>query len=470
MSSLPPTSPLQRLQVTDGLLLTAERWQVAHSYHRQRQNLHFQAQQQPGIVSGLGVCPVAAPMQVAAQYRDGRWLQVQPGMAIDQEGNPIVVPRPVEYRIAAEPGAEPLQVYLVLSFVDPDRLDRRDGTHVVQETFRLEEKVVPPDATEIELCRIWLQAGTVQVRSPLNGFAPAPNELDLRYRPRMRDRPKGTLNLGYLTVSSDPVPRTAVALSGLLDALDGLYPSLQGEFEPGHIALRQGSQHLLERMQMYDLLHLTRAHCQQLQESDTDLLRSYLATGGVLLVEAAAAVTPLGEMFQVWAEVMKTLTYADTGEYYNELKSEQLGLESAMAAELEELIAPIRPLIPQEALTLAGLKPADYLDQQHPLRTTPFRFGLFPALQRAPLVLFNWGGVVVSVGELSTAWGSPEAAFMSRETIRSAQELGINLLHFAWQRRQWQQSMTPFAPVEPSPAPGLSRSSRLDAIFDQLDR
>ncbi|MEL6879498.1 MAG: hypothetical protein AAFP09_03160 [Cyanobacteria bacterium J06607_10] len=48
-------SPLQRLQVNDGMLITADHWQIAHSYHRQRQTIHYESAHQGGIVSGLGI-------------------------------------------------------------------------------------------------------------------------------------------------------------------------------------------------------------------------------------------------------------------------------------------------------------------------------------------------------------------------------------------------------------------------------
>ena len=96
----PTIAPMQRQQVRDGLLLTAERWQRAHDYQRKRQNLHYQSINQPGIVCGLGVRVIPAPEEVAAQYRDNRWVQIQPGIAIDLEGNPIVVPHQINFRIA----------------------------------------------------------------------------------------------------------------------------------------------------------------------------------------------------------------------------------------------------------------------------------------------------------------------------------------------------------------------------------
>ncbi len=51
----PRLQPFERLQISDGITINAERWQFAHEYHRQRQNFQYQALYEPGIVYGLGV-------------------------------------------------------------------------------------------------------------------------------------------------------------------------------------------------------------------------------------------------------------------------------------------------------------------------------------------------------------------------------------------------------------------------------
>ena len=58
---------------------------------------HYQSLHQPGIVCGLGVSVIPAPADLPAQYRDGRWLQIQSGIAIDLVGNPIIVPQPIDF-------------------------------------------------------------------------------------------------------------------------------------------------------------------------------------------------------------------------------------------------------------------------------------------------------------------------------------------------------------------------------------
>ncbi|MFH7244876.1 MAG: hypothetical protein ACHWZW_18735 [Spirulina sp.] len=468
----PPRHPLQRLQVSDGLLVTAERWQVAHQYHRQRQNLHFQAFHQGGIVSGLGVCPTEAPAQVANMYRDGRWLQVQPGIAMDDQGNPIVVPQPITYRIAAQPTTEPMLVYLVLKFVDPDQLEPRTGTHVVQETFRLEEKVAPPDGLEIELCRLVLQPGDRPITLPRNGFTPAANELDWRYRPLAQRRPLGDITLGYLTLTPQARPDLEDALQRLMTAMPGLWPNLRGKVNPMPLCLRQGLALTSIDLQAYDLLHLTYAEAQALTQEEIDLLRVFEAEGGTLLIEVAPARTTLEEIFQVWADVIKVLSNSvgvvDTTMGAT-LGSEQAELERCLAVELAHSLPALATWVGQPLPTVPAspgeVIPGDWplagrLTDRHPLRQQPFTFSQSLLIHNQPLALFNWGGVVVAVGDLTGLWGGPKTQFMPRDSLRSAQELGINLLHLAWQRRQW--AITTLPETSPGPPP------RLENIYERL--
>ena len=84
-------------------------------------------------------------------------------------------------------------------------------------------------------------------------------------------------------------------------------------------------------------------------------------------------------------------------------------------------------------------------------------------IHQQPLALFNWGGVVAVVGDLTGLWGGPKTQFMPRDSLRSAQELGINLLHLAWQRRQWALAISPESPMADADA-----VSSLDTIYDRL--
>ncbi|MGC9505894.1 MAG: hypothetical protein ACP5D4_19475, partial [Baaleninema sp.] len=90
----PHPEPLYRLDVYDGLTINAARWNDEREYHRRRQNVHYQGLHEPGILSGLGV-RILQPSEIPDEMsrENVRWVEIEPGLALDLEGNPIVIPR-----------------------------------------------------------------------------------------------------------------------------------------------------------------------------------------------------------------------------------------------------------------------------------------------------------------------------------------------------------------------------------------
>lgn len=393
---LPPIKLLERLLVSDSLLINAERWSIAHEYHRQRQNLHYQSLNQPGIVCGLGVHLIPVPPEIPADYRDRRWVEIQPGIAIDLAGNPIIVPQPETYRIAAQvPASELLIVYLVVSYVDPEKL-RRQESSVVQETFRIDEKLSPPTDTEVELCRVLLQPGTVELKNPTDVFSPGSNQLDLRYRTQARSRPQAVMQVAQVVHQAEHAGNFA-NLSFLLQSVLGLYPPL---LTGAVTQLNLATPELSMLLAAYDLLFLTGGESFSLTPEEFAGLKSYLDTGGVLLVDAPTDGAAMIESI--------------------------LGLAKQLGTPLEDL---------------------KRMNRNHPLRTQPFLFAALPTLNRQQIHIAYGGGIVLVVGQLSAAWGLDQELSLPRETIRTAQELGINILHFAWYRRRMMQLLGANAPI-----------------------
>lgn len=380
----PSIKPFERLQATDGLLINAERWRKAHEYHRQRQNVHYQSLSQPGIVCGLGVRVISPPDTVDAQYRDRRWVQIQPGIAIDLIGNLIVVPQPIDFRIATEvTGSEPVMIYLVVTYIDPDELRREGRNDVVQETFRIDEKSNRQNS-EVELCRILLQTGNVEISQPDDVFFPGYNNLDLRHRMQAQVRPQALVRMAQVNHSDPECARNFFNLSYLLQSLTGLYPALQGATEIEQVTLDV-------EMKNYDLLYLTGRQALSLasHSREFETLKSYLNTGSVLLVDAPPDATALVESIQLLAQ--------------------QLG---------------------------HSLTPLEELRRDHPLRTRPFLFAALPIFNQQQLRVSIGGGIILCMGDLAAFWGPDRGLTLSRITIRTAQELGINVLYYGWRRRQ----------------------------------
>jgi len=380
----PVIAPMERQQVRDGLLLTAERWQRAHDYQRKRQNLHYQSINQPGIVCGLGVRVIPAPEEVAAQYRDNRWVQIQPGIAIDVEGNPIIVPHQINFRIATElKDSEPVTVYLVAQYRDPDRLGGSPDREVVQETFRIDERSRLPERSDVELCRVLVRSSKQDLlRTPVDVFFPGYGELDLRYRRQAQARPQGLVQVAQINSDDSECSRNFFNLTYLLRAVEDIYPSLKGAETVDRVTWD-------ENIQPYELLYLTGQQGLSLNNHQFSMLSSYLKSGGTLLVDAPVQNTELIESVQLLAQHLQT---------------------------------PLKSL--QESR------------RDHPLRIKPFLFSALPVVDGSRVQLLSGGGIILAIGNLGGLWGLDEQLERSRTEIRTAQELGINILHFAWKRKQ----------------------------------
>lgn len=378
-------SPLQRLRMYDSLMINAERWLMAHDYHRQRQNVLYQSLHQPGIVYGLGVCKTDAPRAVTAKFREQPWLKIQPGIAIDWEGNPIIVPKAIDFPLnfPATSTNEPLNIYLVISYRDPEQLSYKSNSETIQETFRIDQKNSIPVEGEVELCRFLWLPGNNEIEHPKNLFFPKVNELNLNYRYQAGFRPKAMVSIGTLDTLSD---ETRKNLEQLMYSISTLYPALNGREVIDSVLLIG-----LEKVVKYDLFYLSIRDLQQLKERELSILDKYIANGGVILIEATTnhnQIEKIAQFIQIKFKFNSSVWHKT-------------------------------------------------LSREHPLRNKPFLFVALPEINRYPIELWhNDNGIILIEGNLSAAWGYDEGLFLSRNDIRTAQEFGINILHYAWQRKQ----------------------------------
>ena len=74
---------LKRVNPFQGLVIDADTWRDAHNYHRDQQRLHLLAFHRTGIVEGL---------EVTANNPPDLSVTIHPGMAVDPEGNAIIIP------------------------------------------------------------------------------------------------------------------------------------------------------------------------------------------------------------------------------------------------------------------------------------------------------------------------------------------------------------------------------------------
>ncbi len=442
----PEIRSFERLQVSDGLMINSERWRLAHEYHQQRQNMQYQSLFLPGIICGLGVAPSTAPADLPAKFRDGRWVQIQPGIAIDLHGNFIVVPEPLDFRISTEAYDRNIEiVYLVLSYVDPAKLKRSVSNEVLVETFRVNEKTDLPIDTDIEICRIAIAEGDLTIQKPLDVFAPTVSQLDLRYRLQAKLRPQNVIRIACFSSEDKKEGLTKQNLKFLGKALISLAPSIC-LIEP--IAnLDINAELTLNDLHGYHLLYLTGEQVLTLNEPTQLALRSYVASGGVILIEAAIRNTKLENLLSIQQELRSAsiklnknmaaqfndrsnIMSDDQFSIRAELKTELDAIEIEVGSHTQDLLNSFRSRILMETAMLAFSD----LDHEHPLRNQPFLFNRLPVFTENPIQMLVGGGVITVMGNLSTVWGGQSEQELTREDIRTCQELGVNILNYAAQR------------------------------------
>ncbi|MTJ53148.1 hypothetical protein FJR38_11100 [Anabaena sp. UHCC 0253] len=425
----PPAIELfKRFQVADGLLINSEKWQIAHEYHRRRQNVHYQSVNQAGIVCGFAVHLLRKTVPGNSNQYEF-FLKFQKGIAIDRYGNCIVLDQEWEKKIATKIATSiPKTVYFVVSYQEPVA----NGKEVVTEQFEIKERTEPPSENEVELCRIRLTSQR-DIKISQNVFAPGDDELDFRYRPSAKWRSLSMIrtatytDLGQWQEVFADAPQ-ASNLSYLLQSLNSLYPSL----EALHVGDSESSNPNLPTD--YNLISVTDTQIQKFDAQGINILQSYLQTGGVILIEHLTNTHKIGGLIKAKQDLQQEIM---------NLEEELIDEREILTEELRSQTDTVKAILDQIAHEYnqklnTKLQPLTELTN-HPLRKTPFLFDQLPSINQQPISILADGGIIVVIGKLSSAWGNNGNLSLSRETIRSAQEMGINILHFAWRRKELTQ-------------------------------
>ncbi|PSN10764.1 hypothetical protein C7293_26895 [filamentous cyanobacterium CCT1] len=419
----------------DGLSINASRWAIAHNYHRHRQNIHFQALFESGIVCGLGIHLIEPPELAESEYRQSRcWIEIQPGIAIDNQGNPIILDIgpdrekrtfPVE---VSPPEYGSATVYIVLSFVEPTSerptSEQEKVKDTLQEQFRVDQLTSPPDEHQVEICRIKIKRvednllegssgkqENLGISLPKNTLFPQFNELDLSHRRPVRLAPNKVIKIGVLVNqghsdnSSDlPLYQNLKALSACLSSL---YPEMRCHVESVTEDKIQDS-----KASAYDLLCLDFVYFLNSDQKKVLLPLSGLENNQDEKVR-----------FRLMEIGRRLGNYIDAGGRVLLDTALETVTNSVQGVILTELFCG------SKLMTWSKLKA-----EEHPILREPFIFGAPPIASEELLKVSNGEQFIWISGALSATWRG--ASEMKREDIRAAQELGINLLQLVWRQRQ----------------------------------
>lgn len=367
--------PTRRIKPFDGMAVTAEVWEEAHEYHRQRQRFHALLSHGPGVVTGLEV--------IASDPADSS-VYILPGIAVDPQGRTIVLPEPLAYDVGTAQG----RLYLLLTYGESHpraESDREEGSLYVHAQFGIEAGLALPDTPCIELARIRRQGRESPIEDAHDAAHPAPNQIDLRFRQEVGAVPQQVVSLAVSYVGGIVNDRHGRGARYLARALrrSGHHRVWVDEDVP-----------LDDGLGAYTLVYLVGQEAFQPSPDEMKALYAYLQEGGTVFIESCRQ----GEA--------ATDPPADAS-FFDLLGS--LGLE------------------------LGELEPG------HSLLTEPFLFAFPPPgfeVEGKPGIQVG-KGVVFSTCDYGCLWqGDRRSRAASREEIRAALEWGGNLIAYAVERHK----------------------------------
>ena len=181
-----PAKGFKRINFFKGFLTTEKDWNEAELYHVEKRKLHNRHLHAPGVVLGY-----AGELRVMARARGDLSLEIQPGYAIDGQGNDLILWDAAIKNINAEEYRLPQTLYFVLRFAEEltdfiaykENLEYK-GHRRWQEQCRVEISQTEPDISrEVEVARVFLEKGATRIRDARDAQDPRANEIDMRFRP-----------------------------------------------------------------------------------------------------------------------------------------------------------------------------------------------------------------------------------------------------------------------------------------------
>ena len=359
---------MKRLSPFEGLMIDVQAWADAHLYHQEQQRLHALALHGAGIVTGL---------EVTANLTPDLSVIIHPGLAVDPDGNVILVTRAQRYHLQPK---ERGIIYLIIEFreIPTDRVayGGEQPTRLV-EAYRIQQRDSLPDTPHVELARVRLESAGGPVVDAEDPHSPGANAVDGRYRQVAAVRLRDEVALGAIIPKGGQPPE--LALRGLRNLAREL--ALGEDYRAAYRGLVQLGRDAGD----CTVLYLAGSGSLTLDQTELATIGVFVQSGGVLLAESLG-----GGGFATGIKVL----------------AERLGTKLAA------------------------------VQRGHPLLDTRYPFAVPPPGAAAGDVL-EGGGVILSGLDYGSAWagGSPSQP-LGRAAIRDALEFGVNVVAYGEARRK----------------------------------
>jgi hypothetical protein len=376
----------KRVNPFQGLVLDADTWKDEQDYHRNQQRLHTLAFHGTGIVDGL---------EVKANQPPDFSLIISPGIAIDTEGNAIVVPKSQHYSLGSKNKG---QVYLIIQYREvptaPASPSEEGQATRILEAYRIREVTHLPDEPCLELARLDLDPSKNSITDATAPSNPTVNEIDLRFRQSAKAPLPDVSEIAlHPHPSTETAPQEKVILghTALGEASPDLHSS--GLMK---LARQVGSQTeyqavveectLDESVTQHTLLYVTGKGSFTFSDKKQTVLDSFVQSGGTIFAESC---------------VEQEEGVKEFGLAFNRL-AEQLG------------------------------KKLEVVQRGHPLLDCHHIFSAVPPGAKSEGLLMVGGQIIYSNYDYGCAWsGGYSNSPLPRDIIRGAFEMGVNIVAYA---------------------------------------
>jgi hypothetical protein len=383
---------LKRVNPFQGLVIDADAWRVAHSYHRDQQKLHLLAFHETGIAQGLKVT-ASSPPDLS--------VNIHPGVAVDPEGNIIVVPQAQRYQLQTR---KPGTIYLIIQFreVPEGPYQPAEGGQPTRllDAYKIEERDKLPTEPYVELARIDFNPTNTVVRDARTPSRPGENEINLSFRrevksvaaPIAAERPtvaapeivvaqRETVTVGHAVLGGASANLHFAGLKNLLGEINRRYDFM---------VMLEENVALDKNLGRYNVLYLTGNRRFELTTEQQAALNGFLQSGGTILGEGCSE--GRGE-----AEARGAKEFG--------LAFNQLAVQLKCKLEIVQRGHPLLLALHVFSEVPPGVEPGMLLEGRH---------------------------MLYSGSDYGCAWyGGHQGAPLSREIIRSAFEMGANILAYA---------------------------------------
>ena len=382
----------KRINPFQGLVLDADTWRDEQDYHRNQQKLHTLAFHGTGIVEGL---------EVQASQPPNLSLVISPGMAIDTEGNVIVVQESQHYSLGAKNKGE---VYLIIQYREvpaaPSSTSEEGQATRILEAYRIREITRLPDEPCLELARLDFDPSIESITDARAHSNPTLNEIDLRFRqsakaplpdvgeialhphPPAEIAPQEKVILGHMVLGEDS---RDLHSSGLMKL------TRQVGFQTEYQAVVEECT-LDETITQHTLLYMTGKGPFTISTKKQVVLNSFVQNGGTIFAESCAEQQEAG--------------VKEFGLAFNNL-AEQLG------------------------------KKLEMVQRGHPLLDCQHIFSTVPPGAKSEGLLMVGGQIIYSNYDYGCAWsGGYSNSPLPRDVIRGAFEMGVNIVTYANMMKQ----------------------------------